>query len=236
MQESQPERRIVNEEGRAVYKSFQDSIEAGFCTPKDLRKALNDKTITIEQQAKLALLLAEKLEKTASIDALTQVSNRTFFEPVLEELIKELNNPPKIEKRRTPIKSILIICLDINELKDINDTYGHTAGDNALKTLAIRLEDSIKREDTVFRVGGDEFVILLPITDDNPNLIQSIFERVKKNMNSGLSFKVDDKNIPFSISMGSEVLNKGSDMTAQKILDIADKKMYQHKESFKKST
>ncbi len=228
MQETQPERRIVNEEGRATYKKFQESIEIGSCVAKDLRQALSSGAVTQEQFAKLSILLAEKLEKMVNVDYLTQILNRTSLKPNLDKLTKELNNP-SIEKRKAPIKAIEVIFGDIKKFKILNDTYLHSTGDQALKKLAIRLEDSVKRGDMAFRVGGDEFVLLLPVTDDNPMLLESIFERIKNNVNNNLSVTVDGKDILFEISMGYQIINKGSIITAEKILDMADKKMYEAK-------
>jgi len=175
---------------------------------------LSARVLTEEQFGKLSILLAEKLE------------------PNLEKVIKELNNST-IEKRKQPIKSILVIYIDIKKFKILNDTYLHSTGDEALKTLAIRLKDSTKRGDMAFRVGGDEFVLLLPITDDNPLLLESIFQRIKNNVNKDLSVKVGDKDVPFEVSMGSQTINRGNSTTAEEILDMADKKMYEAKNGLK---
>jgi diguanylate cyclase (GGDEF)-like protein len=226
-----PERRISSPENRIVYQTFQESIKAGSCEAQELRNARAEKLITPEQCVLLLFLLAEKLEKRASIDILTNVLNRAFLEPNLEELIEELNS--STEKRRLPIQSVMVIFLDIKKFKDLNDNHGgHKVGDRALVAVAERLKNGTKRQDMIFRVGGDEFVVLLPITDNNPQLLEAIFERIRNSINTDLSVEGNKgMNVPFSVSMGFEVLNKGDITTAAELLNKADQKMYQDKNS-----
>ncbi|MEK7080860.1 MAG: GGDEF domain-containing protein [Patescibacteria group bacterium] len=224
-----PERRASSLEERIVYQTFQESIRAGSCKVQELHIAHKQELITSEQCISLLFLLAEELEKRASIDVLTKVLNRAFLEPDLEGLIRELNSD--IEKRRLPIQSVMVIFLDIRRFKDLNDNHGgHKVGDRALVTVAERLKNGTKRQDMIFRVGGDEFVVLLPITDNNPQLLETIFERIRNSVNTNLSVE-DHKgvSIPFSVSMGFEVLNKGDSATAVELLAKADGKMYEEK-------
>ena len=153
----------------------------------------------------------------------------------INRLKEELNSTEG--RRKLPVQSIMVIFLDIKEFKKLNDTHGHLAGDQALVVAAERFKGVTKRGDMIFRVGGDEFLIVLPITDNNPDLLQSIFQRIQEQINTNLSFsKIEpdgsqSETITFSISIGHEVLNRGDETTVKEILNKADQKMYLDKKS-----
>jgi diguanylate cyclase (GGDEF)-like protein len=99
--------------------------------------------------------LHDTLKREASHDPLTRLYNRRLF---LERIQQE------ITRAGTNGESFSIVFLDVNELKRINDTYGHLAGDALLREVSSALMDAVRGEDVVARYGGDEFVILLPTT------------------------------------------------------------------------
>lgn len=88
-------------------------------------------------------------------DPLTRVENRRSFEKILKAAIGRAN---------TEGASLCLVMADIDHFKKVNDTHGHLVGDNVLRMVAATIKDSIKGKDTVARVGGEEFVILLPDT------------------------------------------------------------------------
>lgn len=98
----------------------------------------------------------EALKNMALIDNLTGLNNRHFFE-------EQANY--KIEEAETHGKSISMLMLDLDFFKNINDTYGHFVGDEVLKFTANILKTEIRKSDYIFRIGGEEFVILMPSTD-----------------------------------------------------------------------
>jgi diguanylate cyclase (GGDEF)-like protein/PAS domain S-box-containing protein len=99
--------------------------------------------------------MAQTLEQQASIDVLTGVFNRMKFEEFFEFELQ------KAKMQRNPLS---IILLDIDDFKNINDTFGHDIGDVILKSITNLISSNIRATDTVFRWGGEEFVILLPGT------------------------------------------------------------------------
>ena len=99
--------------------------------------------------------LHDSLKREASHDPLTRLNNRRLF---LERLEQE------VARATASGESFSIIFLDVDELKRINDTYGHLAGDALLREVANALMDAVRGEDVVARYGGDEFVLLLPST------------------------------------------------------------------------
>jgi diguanylate cyclase (GGDEF)-like protein len=107
---------------------------------------------TVGAQAAIALQNA-RLHQQATTDPLTQLANRGFFGQTFDE-----------ELRRAHEEGIAlaILMIDIDKFKSINDRYGHQVGDEVLKEVAKRIHDSIRRDDTAGRYGGEEFVVLLP--------------------------------------------------------------------------
>jgi diguanylate cyclase (GGDEF)-like protein len=99
--------------------------------------------------------LHDTLKREANHDPLTRLFNRRRF---LERAQQE------IAKAQEAGDSFSILFLDVNELKRINDSYGHLAGDALLRAVANAIVDAVRGEDTVVRYGGDEFIVLLPAT------------------------------------------------------------------------
>lgn len=139
-------------------------------------------------------------------DKLTGLYNKNFFEEELSRLDT---------KRQLPIS---LIMGDINGLKLINDAFGHSMGDGALKKVAEIMSSSFRDEDIVSRVGGDEFVVLLPKTSEET--AQSIVERIKQKCDTNpLDF------IKISISFGVATKVE-EDEDIQKVLKKAEDRMY----------
>jgi diguanylate cyclase (GGDEF)-like protein len=99
--------------------------------------------------------LHDTLKREASHDPLTRLNNRRLF---LDRIQQE------VSRAGTAGESFSIVFLDVDELKRINDTYGHLAGDALLREVSNALMDAVRGEDVVARYGGDEFVVLLPAT------------------------------------------------------------------------
>jgi diguanylate cyclase (GGDEF)-like protein len=99
--------------------------------------------------------LHDTLKREASHDPLTRLNNRRhFLERIQQEIIRASSTD----------ESFAVVFLDVDELKRINDTYGHLAGDALLREVSNALMDAVRGEDVVARYGGDEFVVLLPAT------------------------------------------------------------------------
>jgi diguanylate cyclase (GGDEF)-like protein/PAS domain S-box-containing protein len=162
-------------------------------------------------------VIEEKIKYMTFHDSLTDLYNRNY----LEEEMQRINT-----QRQLPIS---IIMADLNNLKLVNDTYGHQKGDELLIQAAELLKDSCRHEDVVARQGGDEFVILLPQTPQDK--AEEIVERI---INNAEDYKVDDE-IPLSIAAGSA--GKSSvDEDIYEVLDRAENRMYVNKLSSKNSS
>ena len=217
--------KLENKERINKYKTLQESIKDGHLEETQELFAARDKNlITAKQCDLLVFQLVDNLKKNASIDSLTKINNRALLGPQLAKVREELNHEGG--EKKYPVQSVMVIFLDVKDFKKLNDEHGHAVGDRALIIVAERLKKSIKRNDSAFRVGGDEFIALLPINENNPQTCEAIFERIKNKINADLSVNDGTQNIPFSISMGFEILNKGDDTTSEEVLEKADKKMY----------
>jgi diguanylate cyclase (GGDEF)-like protein len=151
----------------------------------------------------------EKAQRERYKDNLTGLYNREFF---YEEL-KRLDT-----KRQLPMS---IIMGDLNGLKLINDAFGHSMGDKALVRIGEILKETFRDEDIIARVGGDEFMILLPKTDDETS--EKIVKRVREKCEER-PLEIININISFGISTKKNVNKKVSE-----ILKEAEDKMYFNK-------
>jgi diguanylate cyclase (GGDEF)-like protein/PAS domain S-box-containing protein len=112
----------------------------------------------------------EQIRWLAYHDSLTRLPNRALFHDRLEQAIARA--------KRTS-ESVALLYIDLDGFKPINDTYGHDQGDDLLRQVATRLEQSVRAEDTVSRIGGDEFVVLLPFLttpEEAPQVAQRIHD------------------------------------------------------------
>jgi diguanylate cyclase (GGDEF)-like protein len=172
-------------------------------------------------------ILMQKLETTANTDGMTGIANRTFFDRRLKNTIKNSNLFPEIY--------FSILMIDINGLKRVNDNFGHDKGDEMIKRVADMLSSICRETDTLSRMGGDEFIILLASTDSGE--AKAAVDRIRREEEKlFLTFakKNNEKiSIPirFSIGMG------GSDeVPPEKVMKIADQRMYIDKENFYQNT
>jgi len=159
----------------------------------------------------------EEIYRLTTIDGLTQIYNKRYFVETLEREIGRANR-----YRR----ELSLIMFDIDNFKKINDSFGHLAGDNALKQLASVIRSRIRREDILSRYGGDEFAIILPEID-NYNALQ--FAEKIRNLVAMAGFKFEDADIPVTISIGVASMQQEL-QTVEEFIHIADKHMYAAKE------
>ena len=142
-------------------------------------------------------------------DELTGLYNRTYLSQEIERLDT---------KRQLPIS---VIMVDINGLKIINDSYGHKKGDELLKKAAAMLAETVRTKDILARYGGDEFIILLPQTDNE--IAHNIYERIIKQCQET---KKDE--LPLSLGLGVATKNRASE-NIQYVLKQANENMLQNK-------
>ncbi len=160
------------------------------------------------------------IEKMAYYDHLTGVANRALFYKLAENLLSNA-------KRNNSILGV--IFLDIDNFKEINDTYGHKTGDRVLTELAQILTKCTRKSDVVSRFGGDEFLVLLSNIKDYDDF-EIIVSRISNEKNKILG--CDGEKIDLSISMGISFYPNDGD-NIDDLIEKADKAMYEAKNAGK---
>ena len=151
-----------------------------------------------------------KLQYLSTHDALTSLYNRVFFEEELARMERSRQRP------------ISVVMIDLNGLKQVNDSQGHAAGDELLRRAARVFKCVFRSEDVVARVGGDEFAVLLPSTDAPTSEV--VIERVRKCIGDDGNPPSDP---PLSFALGAATVH-GHESLAE-VLKTADMRMYEDK-------
>ncbi|MEI3652246.1 MAG: EAL domain-containing protein [Dolichospermum lemmermannii FEM_B0920] len=157
--------------------------------------------------------IEEKIRYQAMHDLLTGLPNRLRFNDILNQGIQKIIQPEE---------SIAVMFLDLDRFKIINDTLGHTVGDDLLKIVAQRIRDTIRIEDVVARWGGDEFTIFLPRVTEIPPIIQ-IAENILQTLED--AFYINGHELYISSSIGIALLGKDSP-DAETLIQHADAALY----------
>ena len=160
----------------------------------------------------------EKVEYLASHDVLTNLPNRTVMEERLEQAIARAS-------RLNQMGALLFLDLDF--FKEINDSLGHTLGDEFLRHVARRLQDTCRKQDVVSRFGGDEFIIIL----EDIQMVEDVKLKAQELLRSlSTPFRVLDHELSVSASIGIALFPKEG-TTVKELVQKADISMYQAKKS-----
>ena len=179
-------------------------------------KEINEIEKVFNEQNQKLLDSYNNLEHISSIDCLTKIFNRKKFEELSHIEISKV-------KRYDYAMSLLLI--DLNKFKFINDTYGHDVGDEVLIKFTEITKDLIREGDILFRIGGDEFIIILPHTKTQE--AKKVIEKIKDKFKE-YRLKKDTYSLEISLSIGvSEYKIDGE--AIKELLKVADERMYQDK-------
>ncbi len=159
----------------------------------------------------------EEIYRLMTVDGLTQIFNRRYFNEALE---REVNR----SKRYTRILSL--IAFDLDHFKTINDTYGHLVGDSVLRVMASAVKPRLRREDIFARTGGEEFAVLLPEIGREGALV--IAEKIRS-IAQGTPIKHEQEQIHCTVSLGVATLE--DDASPEELYKRADERLYEAKQS-----
>jgi len=157
----------------------------------------------------------KKLQVNAATDALTGLHNRRLFDEYFE---KELNRAKRYGQQ------LAVVILDLHKLKEVNDRYGHLQGDHVLQIAASTLRHTLRNSDFAFRIGGDEFALLLPQTDSEQAV--TLCRRVRAQYETEL--KPLQLEIGVTLDFGVAVHPHDGDQKSA-LMGLADKNLYELK-------
>jgi len=158
----------------------------------------------------------ERIVHMAMHDALTDLPNRTQFQARLREALARVERGERLA----------VLCLDLDNFKTVNDTLGHDVGDALLKIIASRLRASVRGDDFVARIGGDEFCVLLQDIAD-PREAAAVAQKLLHEL--GKSYRIGEHQVSSGASIGIACVPQDGDDVAT-LLRLADLAMYRAKE------
>ncbi|RII36059.1 diguanylate cyclase [Clostridium chromiireducens] len=188
--------------------SFEYKLLDSYCEIRMVKSGENH-VLAVLRDITIRKKLEERLEYLSYNDQLTGLYNRRFYDEELKRLDVKENYP------------LTIVLGDVNGLKLINDSFGHVVGDELIKKSAQIIKNGCRSQDVVIRLGGDEFIILMPKTDTYEA------EKIIKNINN-LAKKEEIQNLDISISFGYETKCHEEEMI-QEIFIKAEDYMYKRK-------
>jgi diguanylate cyclase (GGDEF)-like protein len=182
-------------------------------------RGVGDQATTALQKARLLATVRHQ----ATHDALTGLPNRTLFLDRLEAALPDAAEGAHLG----------VLFCDLDRFKQVNDTLGHAAGDELLRQVSARLRAAVRPADTVGRLSGDEFAIILPGLVDGADAA-GLADRVAECFTE--PFRLDGTAVTVGTSVGVAVHDPASDRTAERLLREADAAMYRHKERGRSSS
>lgn len=199
--------------GKAVFQIMSSSTSVFGNVDSRILELL----IGYTEQALKRITLQHQLINQALHDPLTGIYNRNYFNRLIQ--LEE-------HRARRLDSAISFIMVDVDNFKEINDLYGHQAGDRVLQEVAKVLEDALRKTDTVLRYGGDEFLIILTrMTSDYTHIVESRISTTLAKL-KGLE-EIEGRNI--TVSMGHAYWTPDTDKTIDEILKVADLIMFENK-------
>jgi diguanylate cyclase (GGDEF)-like protein len=165
------------------------------------------------------LRLLEKTKELSVSDELTPLYNSRFFHQLLERELKFVDR----------YRSVLsIVFLDLDRFKPVNDTYGHLRGSRVLREVGFLVRATVRETDYPARYGGDEFVVVLPQTDETG--AQQILERIQKAIEEHVFLQEEGINVRLGASGGAATYPSEA-QSKEALIRLADERMYQDKDA-----
>lgn len=208
------------------YTSFDIPNDVLDAIQQNIQNVINNFDVPEENKAEVIKQINYIYTRTKYLsmtDELTGLSNRRYFEAEFE---KEYLRAKRYNNKLT------LVMFDIDHFKAVNDNYGHPCGDFILKHVANAAMQTFRKTDTVFRFGGEEFVVILTETDINQSLIP--LERFRKTVET-LDLTYQNQKINVTVSIGACQFS-GSESSKEELLEKTDQALYQAKNSGRNKT
>jgi diguanylate cyclase (GGDEF)-like protein len=158
----------------------------------------------------------QELERRANHDALTGLPNRRLLMDRMEQSLARCDRDERCA---------VLFMIDVDHFKQVNDTYGHLAGDAVLRTISERIRKSVRGSELIGRYGGEEFLIVLPGSDEVQ--VGEIAERVRQAI-AEEPVRIDQGFLAVTVSIGTAIIEPLSD-TEKDALATADNALYESK-------
>lgn len=207
---------LFNVEGVLIVKENKDG--------KPLRPENIRSIVGLVNESSLALEIADLYEETERMsitDSLTGLYNHREF---YKHLKSELDRAKRFDT------GLSLLMIDVDNFKIFNDTYGHLAGDMALKMISGAIQRAVRKIDIVSRYGGEEFTVILPETEQTGAIV--LAERIKNEVASLDISPVEDERVTLTVSIGI-CSSRGGEMTPDQIMSRADDAAYLAKKTGK---
>ena len=196
----------VDRTGFASVDSIEDQL-------RELRRERD----ALRRENRILKIAVAELERVSERDTLTPLFNRRYFLTAIHQ---------RLARFERHAESAAVVFIDVNQLKYINDSFGHAAGDFALLQIATRLDESIRATDVAARIGGDEFGLILDQSTEEGARVQ--VNRLRHVLSAEPAI-YDGHVIQLSACFGVAMLEAGA--TESEILAAADRDMYRSKQS-----
>jgi diguanylate cyclase (GGDEF)-like protein len=203
-----------------ITKPFQD-VEV--LARVDTHITLRRKTLELERVQTILLLQTERLERLAITDELTGLHNRRCLKLILD---RECQRGMRHDESH-----LSCLALDLDHFKKINDTYGHDIGDKVLQKFSSILLDGIRSTDSCFRIGGEEFIILLPET--NTDGAWKTAEKIRLCVAEEQFCSVESS---VTVSIGIATIHRKHLEKSEALMTYADKALYTAKDNGRNRT
>ena len=202
---------------RGGVDEFVDRFNERHEATEERNLKLTQQLSRMEQETQELQVMLKENRAKLMYDALTGVYSRMAYD---DRIMQELS---RWSRYQTPFSYAI---LDIDHFKRINDTYGHNAGDKALKLVAQMMQSYVRQSDYVFRIGGEEFVLLLTSTEINN--AAGMVEKMRMGI-ADSSFHFKGKPVQLTLSAGITETRSGDNV--ESIYERADKALYKAKNS-----
>jgi two-component system, sensor histidine kinase LadS len=210
------------EQAVALSEKYQSSYKELLIQQEEDQELLESRVQERTLELNIALQELEEanreLEEKNTLDELTGLYNRRFYD---QKILAEFR---RSRRNLTPLS---LVVIDIDHFKQVNDNYGHSAGDKCLVTLGTLIKQVLRRSSDIgCRYGGEEFCLILPETDSEGAVA---FAQELRELVLSSSFEFDTTSINLTISCGVCTYQQQKDVTPVDIFDGADKALYQAK-------